>query len=158
MLRPPQKNNKFFVLFVCTLFIIPNFALAKLEDLFEGMTSIENPFELRDPFKRPLKKRAKKGKKVLGKTKKGVYSNIQQIGEVKLEDLVIVGVLIGKERRAIVKVGTKPNPYIIKEGMKLGRNDAEIKAIVPGGIILVEKVTNIYGEDEYLETVIPISK
>jgi hypothetical protein len=42
--------------------------------------------------------------------------------------------------------------------MKLGPNNADIKAILPGGIILVEKVTNIYGEDEFLETVIPISE
>ena len=42
--------------------------------------------------------------------------------------------------------------------MTLGSNEAEIKAILPGGLILAEKVVNIYGETEYLETVIPISK
>jgi type IV pilus assembly protein PilP len=42
--------------------------------------------------------------------------------------------------------------------MKLGENNAELRAILPGGLILVEKNINIYGEEEYLETVIPIVK
>jgi hypothetical protein len=42
--------------------------------------------------------------------------------------------------------------------MKLGANKATLRAILPGGLVLVEKNTNIYGEDEYLETVIPLSK
>ena len=42
--------------------------------------------------------------------------------------------------------------------MKIGRDKIEVKAILPGGMILVEKITNIYGDDEYIETVIPISK
>ena len=131
---------------------------AKLQDLFKGKTSINDPFSLRDPFRRPMIRKEKNNTSVLGKKQKGEYSNLKTIGKVKLEELTIVGVLIGKERRAIVKVGKEPNPFILKEGMRLGENNAEIKAIVPGGIILVEKVTNIYGEDEYLETVIPISK
>lgn len=154
--HPSQRSSKVLVLLIIILFSFS--AHGKLEEIFEGHTNIEKPFELRDPFKKPLTKRLRKGKKVLGKTKKGEYSNIKNIGKVKLENLVIIGVLIGKKRRAIVKVADKENPFILKEGMKLGENNAEIKAIVPGGIILVEKVTNIYGEDEYLETVIPISK
>ena len=47
---------------------------------------------------------------------------------------------------------------ILREGMKIGADQAELKAILPGGIILVEKITNVYGEEEYLETVIPISR
>ena len=57
-----------------------------------------------------------------------------------------------------MKVDEKGATHTVKEGMTLGPNDAEIKAILPGGIILAEKVVNIYGETEYLETVIPISK
>ena len=49
------------------------------------------------------------------------------------------------------------NVYYIKEGMKLGENGAEVKAILPGGIVLVEKIRNVYDQDEYLETVIPVS-
>ena len=42
--------------------------------------------------------------------------------------------------------------------MKIGEDGAELKAILPGGIIVVEKIVNVYGQEEYLETVIPISK
>ena len=48
--------------------------------------------------------------------------------------------------------------YYIKEGMRIGTNSAEVKAILPGGIVLVEKIRNVYDLDEYLETVIPVSK
>ena len=47
---------------------------------------------------------------------------------------------------------------ILREGMKIGKSNAELKAILPGGVIFVEKITNVYNEIEYLETVIPISK
>lgn len=151
-----MNSFKYILLFL--LVISSTFSYARLENIFNDKTSIQKPFELRDPFQAPLIKRAKQPKSRVGKDKKGVYSNIKTIGQVQLKDISIVGVLIGKERRAIVKVGTQKDPYILKEGMKLGENNAEIKAIVPGGMILVEKVVNIYGEDEYLETVIPISK
>ena len=41
--------------------------------------------------------------------------------------------------------------------MRLGRDNAEIKAILPGGIVVVEKIRNVYNQEEYLETIIPIS-
>jgi hypothetical protein len=59
----------------------------------------------------------------------------------------------------LVQVGKDAKKIIIfKEGAKIGAEAAELKAILPGGIVLVEKITNVYGEEEYLETVIPISK
>lgn len=122
------------------------------------MTTIEKPFELRDPFQAPLIKKEKEESKIKGKVATGVYNNIPQIGEIEIAKLQVVGVLIGKDRRAVVKVEGKPETFILKEGEILGENDAELRAIVPGGIILVEKIINVYGEEEYLETVIPISK
>ena len=52
----------------------------------------------------------------------------------------------------------KPLSFILKEGMSLGKNKAELKAILPGGIVLVEKFKNVYDQDEYLETIIPVSR
>ena len=68
--------------------------------------------------------------------------------------------LIGKERRAILKIinNEKLPAVIIKEGYRIGPDRVEVKAILPGGIILVEKMVNVYGQEEFLETVIPISK
>ncbi len=89
----------------------------------------------------------------------GVYTNVPTLGNVPIQEIIIVGVIIGPERRAFVKKSnTDPTTYVVREGDKLGGNNASVRAILPGGIILVEKVTNIYGEEEYLETVIPLSQ
>lgn len=131
---------------------------ADVKEELRSMTSIEKPFELRDPFQAPLIKKEKEKPKIKGKISTGIYDNIPRIGEIELSKLQVVGVLIGKDRRAVVKVEGKSETFILKEGEILGENDAELRAIVPGGIILVEKIINVYGEEEYLETVIPISK
>jgi type IV pilus assembly protein PilP len=135
--------------------------LAAPINIFKGMTSIEEPFELRDPFKAP-NIRIEKDPNIVGKVSTGVYSNIPVLGDVPLDSIQVVGVIIGKERRAFIKLkqgdATGGTSYTVKEGQLMGENDAELKAILPGGLILVEKTTNIYGQEEYLETVIPISK
>lgn len=153
------------ILILCLIFSGGAFGAAaskNLQNFFGDKTKIDNPFNLRDPFKAPLKKAE-------GKTKgrgfyvsgKGQYSNIGETSPEQLSvgQIKVIGVLIGKERRALVNLG-KDNKQIIilKEGMKIGLESAELKAILPGGIVLVEKIVNVYGEEEYLETVIPISK
>ncbi len=104
-----------------------------------------------------------RGNKKEGRTEKslmrdGVYTNIGALGMVDLNKMQIVGVMIGKERRALARIDGKPDIFVLREGMRLGSDNAELKAIHPGGIILVEKLVNVYGEEEYLETVIPISQ
>lgn len=130
-----------------------------LSNFFREKTKIEKPFELRDPFKAPLSKSDKdKSKAGFYVSGKGQYTNVVQSTVTTLNELKIVGVLIGRERRAMVRNGGVGPIIILKEGMKIGEDGAEIKAILPGGIILVEKIVNVYGQEEYLETVIPISK
>ncbi len=137
-----------------------------LNEFFEKKTKIENPLELRDPFKSPPVRASKKD---AGVTAKGSYirtegGNFANVTEVRLGDLDIftikvVGVLIGKERRAMVlPTPDATTPVIVKEGSKIGPDNAEVKAILPGGLVLVEKIINVYGQEEYLETVIPISR
>ena len=128
--------------------------------ILKGKSSIKNPFDLRDPFKRELRRKRRSKKDYPGT--KTVFSNIETIDNAPLDRIKITGILIGKERRAVAKtldengkVGDQS--YILKEGMKLGENGAEIKAILPGGIVLVEKIRNVYDQDEYLETIIPVA-
>jgi Tfp pilus assembly protein PilP len=133
----------------------------KAPEMFQkAKTKIVNPLELRDPFKRKLQ-RMRSGKKGANrKLRDGFFSNVPSIDNVPLESIRIVGVLIGKQRRAIAKLAQGENlskeSYILKEGMTLGENSAEIKAILPGGVVLVEKIRNVYDQDEYLETVLPV--
>lgn len=127
--------------------------------LFKSKTYLKNPLDLRDPFKRRINK--KKGQS--GKVHEvGVYTNMpDRIEDKSIESIRVVGVIIGKERRAMAKIMTGktlgPDVYFIKEGMKIGPNGAEVKAILAGGVVLVERIRNVYDQDEYLETVIPVS-
>ena len=144
------------------LILLPCFSWGqstRLRNLFNDKTKIQNPFELRDPFKAPLiKSQDIESKEQVSLVRDGVYTNIPAVGEIDVKKLKIVGVLVGKERRAMARMGEGTDLIILKEGMKIGIDQAELKAILPGGIILVEKLLNVYGEEEYLETVIPISK
>lgn len=128
--------------------------------LFKSKTYVKNPMDLRDPFKRRINK--KKGVQADKTQDTGIYTNqLERIEDKPIENIRIVGVMIGKERRAMAKIASGKKlgteVYFIKEGMKIGPNGAEVKAILPGGIVLVEKIRNVYDQDEYLETVIPVS-
>lgn len=153
-------SSNLFVLFFMCLILAPTSKLLAQEDidkLFRELSEIDKPLELRDPFQPQITVEKKSTSKPDEKDQ-GVFTNVPTLGPVRLEDIKITGVLIGSERRAFVTSGAGGTTFTIKEGMKLGPNEAEVKAILPGGMILVEKVVNIYGETEYLETVIPISK
>ena len=129
-----------------------------LSNFFRNKTKIDKPFDLRDPFKAPQTKAEKAKPGAFFSESKGQYSNIVEEKVKSMDAIKLVGVLIGKERRALVSSQGGKSIIILKEGMKIGDDGAELKAILPGGIILVEKIVNVYGQEEYLETVIPISK
>lgn len=131
-----------------------------LTEFFKEKTKIDNPLELRDPFKPPQLKN-EGGNKSWASSGKGHYTNVveEKLDALAIQDIKVVGVMIGKERRVLLKPREDAkNVVILKEGMKIGPEQAELKAIFPGGIILVEKIINVYGQEEYLETVIPISR
>lgn len=166
-----KKKEFFLVLIFFVFFFSPKNLLAEEAgkneiNLFKGKTYLKNPMELRDPFKRKLNKKKSKGAGDSNLRENGIYSNINNNLENRsLENMKIVGVILGKERRAIAKHsddvaaadGSGTPLYYLKEGMKVGENEAEVKAILPGGVVLVEKIKNVYDQDEYLETVIPVS-
>lgn len=134
-----------------------NIVLAgKIDEIFKDQTSIKDPISLRDPFQVP--KFQSQGAKANKERFSGELDNQLKIEKtVNLDDIRIVGVLIGNERRVILNIA-KEGPYTLKENDAIGINGPVLKAILPGGVILVEQINNIYGEPEYIETVIPISK
>ena len=147
--------TQIFMIFIIGAFAAPT---EPTSNFFRDKTKIDSPFDLRDPFKSPPTKTDKSNERAgFTISGKGQYTNIKAGSVAKIEDIKVVGVLIGKERRAMVSAGNK-EIIILKEGMKVGDDGAELKAILPGGIILVEKMINVYGQEEFLETVIPISK
>lgn len=152
-----------FVVLATGALAAPMNSNADLDNFFKSKTKIENPLELRDPFKAPVTKASKRAQKggnyfISGK---GEFTNIGEdsLNNLNIQDLKVVGVMIGRERRAMLQgAGTDKKVIVVKEGSKIGPDNAEIKAILPGGIVLVEKIMNVYGQEEYLETVIPISR
>ncbi len=133
-----------------------------ISEFFKDKTKISNPLSLRDPFKSPVTRGPKVSKnKTIQSSGSTLYSNIsiRPSESLSISDIKVVGVLIGKERRVLVNANPQSKDVIVlKEGMKIGQEGAELKAILPGGIVLVEKIVNVYGEEEFLETVIPISR
>jgi type IV pilus assembly protein PilP len=121
-----------------------------------GKTELKNPYDVRDPFKRRIPE-----KKSLARAKersKGIYNNsTESIDTSHVENIQIVGIMIGKERRALAKAINGKDTFILKEGMKIGTDGAEVKVILPGGVVLAEKIKNVYDQEEYIETVLPIS-
>lgn len=162
------------LLFITYLFIsagalaAPTSNKSALDEFFKDKTRIENPLELRDPFKSPQTRgQSRRRNDIKFKRGDGLYSNISQdnLRDWNIYEIKVVGVMIGKERRAMITKGGDGSPspggskvVVIKEGVTIGPDNAEVKAILPGGIILVEKIINVYGQEEYLETVIPISR
>jgi hypothetical protein len=90
--------------------------------------------------------------------KNNIYSNELSGSELTLNNLMIVGVALGKKNRAIVKVKGKTETYMMTEGDLIGPDQIKLKAVLPSGVIFVEKSTNIYGTQEYFETVLPVTK
>ena len=146
------------------LWALAFYSLANLPPYFDRVkTKIQDPMGLRDPFKRTLprvKTVSKPERKPAQDTDK---PNLEKI---PIDQITVVGILSGPERRALIKINTSPEepigahvtPHMIKEGALLGPNKAEVRAILPAGIVLVEKVTNIYEQEEFLETIIPITQ
>lgn len=134
---------------------------------------VREALKLRDPFKRPAIARSGRKTTLADGPKTNFTQNVPSIEGVPLRAIRIVGILLGEERRAIAKIvegvtddasmmdmenaKLGEDSYLLREGMKIGENNAEIKAILPGGIVLVEKIRNVYDQDEYLETIIPIT-
>ncbi len=130
-------------------------------------TTIKDPFEMRDPFKKRAQKLKSSSTKGFTQNRT-TFSNLPTLEGVPLDRIRIVGVILGDDRRAIAKMMNEgeassapmvsgEDTFVVKEGMTLGINKAEVKAILPGGIVLVEKIRNVYDQDEYIETIIPVT-
>jgi len=141
-----------------TMLILPLEAQDNLSAVFKGKTNLKNPLDLRDPFKKTQNKKRHHTKDNSVSAISGVFKNYDDSIEGRpISSIKITGVLIGEERRAMAQINNGNEKFVLKEGMIIGQNKAEVKAILPGGVILVEKIRNVYDQDEYLETVLPVS-
>lgn len=141
---------------ICLILFSP-YVEAKLENFFDGKTNLKEPFKIRDPFETPKFK--SQNNRLIKERIGGVLDNVPKYEQkYDLKQIKIVGVLLGPDRRIIIQYGSATQTFVLKEGDRMGVDGPEIKAILAGGVILVEKITNIYGEDEFIETIVPISE
>ncbi len=144
--------------YMLIILALSSFSVFSQKRFIEDNTAIKNALKLRDPFKAP---KSQQGQGELEtKLKEGVFSNLLRPDAIALENVRVKGILMGKKRRVILTagVGEKTPTYMLSEGSLIANGTVELKAILPSGVIFVEKVTNVYGQTEYLETVVPISK
>ena len=123
-------------------------------------TKIKDPLSMRDPFKRPNDLLMQDERQRILSKDKDTYSNYETELPIDIEinTIKLIGILLGPQRRAIVRIGNNAQNFVVREGMSLGPERAEVKAILPGGMVLVEKIKNVYNQDEYVETIIPLSR
>lgn len=148
------------VLMITFLFALP------VVEIYSQSLDLNSARSIRDPFK--VKYRKKFGQKRTRREKFKGFTNKLSTDNLRIDRLRVTGIFMGKNPRAIVtEVEGKANEnngaaarrevVIIKEGMKIGPDQVEVKAILPGGVVLVEKIINVYDEEEYLETILPLS-
>ncbi|MFG1482232.1 hypothetical protein ABMA79_14140 [Halobacteriovorax sp. HFRX-2_2] len=138
------------------LILICLFSYFSFGDVSSDLSSGRN---IRDPFKVKYKK--KMGNKKARREKFTGFSNKLTTDHLRIDRLRVTGIFLGKDARAIIKQVDDEGlseAVIIKEGMKIGPDQVEVKAILPGGVVLVEKIINVYDEEEYLETILPLSE
>ncbi len=143
--------------------LLLSFSISSQDD-FEEILDFDESVDMRDPFESPdfdgleeessSKKTSKVKKKLSKKNRKseGLKLNLSKI-EVKAI------ILASNNKRALVKNGKRGRELVtMTEGMKLAGRDITLKQILKKGLIFVEEITNVYGQKEYIETVIPISR
>ena len=85
-----------------------------VSDFFKDKTDIPDPLSLRDPFKpQGFKERALR-KIIKGVIRNGVFTNSPSLQDIEVRSIVINGIYLGENRRAIASVGG--STIILKEG------------------------------------------
>jgi len=113
---------------------------------------------MRDPFESPeIKPQKTRREKDL--IEKGIFNNSPNPDTLRLDGLILKGVILnGDQHRAIFQGREGASGFLLLEGSSISNGRVILKAILPRAAIFVEKIINIYGQPEYLETVIPISE
>ncbi len=128
-------------------------------EVFEEILNLENPYDLRDPFKSPELGDGESKVKKKSRFEGGVFTNEIPGNHIPLEKLVVHAIVYSKtNKKALVKEkgGRSKRMFVLREGMKIKRQDIVLKQILPKALLFVEEITNVYGQPEYVESVIPI--
>jgi Tfp pilus assembly protein PilP len=106
--------------------------------------TIENSINLRDPFSRLINKSSQQ----IGET---------QIPELERHDLTqfkLVGIITGPKRNKALLMGPDSKMHVVTESTVVGTRHGQITVIKPGGVTVHEKVVNLLGQEEGVDTTI----
>lgn len=107
--------------------------------------TLENSLSLRDPFRRPPSKVAKEF------AGGGILPELERY---ELDKFKLVGVVTGPRKNKAMVTTPDGKMHIVSETMHIGTRHGVIKRIAPGRVSVEEKVVNLLGQEENIETTI----
>lgn len=106
--------------------------------------NLEKSLNLRDPFRRP-----KMGAAV--GSEGGVVPDLERFG---VDQFRLVGVITGMKRSKALITDPDGKIFIVSDGTRIGTRKGTVKRIAPGKVSVEERVVNILGQEEKVESVI----
>ena len=103
--------------------------------------SMEETLTLRDPFRRPNKF-----------SENSTDAAIPELERYSLEQFKIIGIITGpKKAKALLSTPTN-KMFIVQESDKLGNRSGIVKKIKDRSVLVREKLVNLIGQEENIET------
>ncbi len=110
---------------------------------------LQNYLHLRDPFRKPMLK-------VSTEVTEG--GSIPELERYPLDQLKLIGIITGPKKNKALLTTPNGRMHIVTERMHVGNRRGLIKRIVPGTILVEEKVVNLLGQEEKIETTLEFEK
>lgn len=119
------------------------FADPKAHPGLNGALSFEDLLKIRDPFK------IKQKREIVSVAASPLESH-------PVESFQLVGVITGPSRLRAVLKDPDGKSHIVGQGVKIGLRNGTISRIGEDRIVVIEKMTNILGQIEKVETELPL--
>lgn len=112
----------------------------------EDALTLQGSLNFRDPFKKFTPK------------DDGIRTDTPEIQRYAIESFKLVGVISGTKKNKAMLSGPDGKLHIVTENLKIGNRKGVVKSIEPGIVKIEEKVLNILGEEEKVESSIQFNK
>jgi Tfp pilus assembly protein PilP len=110
--------------------------------------TLENSLNLRDPFRKPPSKAAFGAE----------GGNIPPLERYELDRYKLVGVITGPRKNKALITDPDGKMHVVSEAMFIGTRHGKITHIRPGQILVEEKVVNLLGQEEKVESALEFAK
>lgn len=112
--------------------------------------TLENSLSLRDPFRRFTPK---------ANANTDENGLIPELERYELDKYRLMGIITGpKKNKALVLSTVDGRMHIVAEKQRIGVKRGVVKKIAPGSVVVEEKVVNLLGQEEKVETAIEFAK